>query len=254
MNVLIIEDEEVAYNNLRRMLTTYDPSIHIIAWFKSIRKAVEWFSANNAPDIVFLDIKLTDGLSFEIFTHIEINAPIIFTTAYHEYAIKAFEVNSVDYLLKPFSQNNLEKSIEKVKKYHLHDHAGLLKKIKDTVDSISLNKSVYKNRFLVKIGDKLLSISTDEIAYFYRDELVMLVSKQDKKYAVNYSLDELENMLEPEVFFRINRQFLVNIKSVKMVQSYFSGKLKVELIPPIKMDIIISQEKASSFKNWMDGN
>ena len=254
MNVLIIEDEEGSYKNLCKMLKNYDPSIQVVAWFKSIRSAVSWFESNQNPDLIFLDIKLTDGLSFEIFNRVKIEVPVIFTTAYHEYAIKAFELNSVDYLLKPFSARSLEKSLNKLKRFHLKDNQLLVEKIKAVVDNMSLKQNNFKNRFLVKIGEKLQSIPAEKIAYFYRDELVMLVTKQNKKYAVNYSLDELEQLLLPEKFFRINRQLIANIESVHVVHNYFGGKLKVEILPSLDFDIVISQEKASSFKEWMDGN
>lgn len=253
MDVLIIEDEEGAYKNLCKMLKNYDPSIKVIGWFKSIKSAVSWFASNQNPDLIFLDIKLADGLSFEIFNKVKIEVPVIFTTAYHEFALKAFELNSVDYLLKPFSVKSLEKSINKLKRFHLKDNQLLVEKIKAVVESMSLKDNSFKNRFLVNIGEKLLSIAVDDIAYFFRDELVMLVTKQDKKYAVNYSLDELEQIISPKLFFRINRQFLVNIQSVNVVHNYFGGKLKVEITPKYEGDVVISQEKASPFKNWMDG-
>lgn len=253
MDVLIIEDEEGAYKNLCKMLKNYDPSIKVIGWFKSIKSTVSWFASNQNPDLIFLDIKLADGLSFEIFNKVKIEVPVIFTTAYHEFALKAFELNSVDYLLKPFSAKSLEKSINKLKRFHLKDNQLLVEKIKAVVESMSLKDNSFKNRFLVKIGEKLLSIAVDDIAYFFRDELVMLVTKQDKKYAVNYSLDELEQIISPKLFFRINRQFLVNIQSVNVVHNYFGGKLKVEITPKYEGDVVISQEKASPFKNWMDG-
>ena len=254
MNVLIIEDEDIAYKNLCKMLKNYDPSIKVETWFKSIRSAVSWFESNQSPDLIFLDIKLADGLSFEIFNQVKIEVPIIFTTAYHEYALKAFELNSVDYLLKPFSAESLGKSIDKLKRFHRRDNQLLIEKIKAVVDTMSLQQNNFKNRFLVKIGEKLQSIPVEEIAYFYRDELVMLVTKHNKKFAVNYALDDLEQILSPDIFFRINRQFLVNIESVQLVHNYFGGKLKVEVLPSLGFDIVISQEKASPFKNWLDGS
>ncbi len=254
MNVLIIEDEIIAYKSLKKMLLKYDASIHITNWFKSVNKAVAWLAENEAPDVIFLDIKLTDGLSFEIFDRIEITAPIIFTTAYHEYAIKAFEVNSVAYLLKPFSQESLEKSLEKLKKYRIENSSDLIKNIKEAIAKKDATKSNFKDRFLVKLGDKLFTIPVNEIAYFYRDDLVMLATKNNKKYVINYSLDELEHMLNSKTFFRINRQFVVNIESIVMVHNYFGGKLKVDLIPKPQSSVTISQEKASIFKDWMDGN
>ncbi len=255
MDILIIEDEEIAYRTLCNMLHKYDQSIIIKGWIKSIDEAIEWLSVHTMPDLIFLDIKLVDGLSFEIFEHIEINVPIIFTTAYHEYAIKAFEVNSIDYLLKPISQENLEKSLQKFKKFHLQKDSGILNKIKEVIGAINQTNEPYKTRFLVKKRDKLFSISTYEIAYFYRDELVYLVTKTDKKHIVNYSLEELEKIIDPQKYFRINRQFFVNISSIEAGHSYYKGKLKIELVPKpdANVDTTISEKKASSFKNWMDG-
>ena len=252
MRVVIIEDEEAAYRNLTKMLGSIDGNIHIAAWLRNIKKALEWFKVNDLPDLIFLDIKLTDGISFEIFEKHEINCPVIFTTAYADYAIKAFEINGIDYLLKPFSQERLEKSINKFRQHHSKNKMVNIGEVLELLNA-KQNDDIYKSRFMVKTGDKLKTVLTSEIAYFYRDDLVCIVTKENKKYPVDFSLDELEEILNPVDFFRVNRQYLVHVSSVIQAHKYFKGKLKLELSPGIEDELIISQEKASAFKSWLDG-
>lgn len=254
MKVLIIEDEKEAYENLKSMLSRYDPDIIVTGWLTSIEKAVDWFRNKPLPDLIFLDIYLSDSLSFEIFNQVEIRAPIIFTTAYHEYAIQAFETNSVDYLLKPFHQARLNKSIEKFKKYHYPFDHHLLQDLKHIIDNGVYDIKSFKNRFLVKSGSKLYSIDTKDIAYFYRDEFVFLVTFDKVKFLVEYSLNELEDLLFPKEFFRLNRQIIVNIHAVDTTFSHTKGKLRVKLDPPFYTEIIVSQQKSTQFKQWLDGS
>ncbi len=252
MRVLIIEDEEPAYKNLSGMLQHIDGNIQIAGWIRSIQKALDWFERNEEPDLIFLDIKLTDGISFEIFERLDISSPVIFTTAYSEYAVKAFEINGVDYLLKPFNRDRLKQSIDKFIRYHSGDRSYHLKEIIRLIKD-GKTEDLFKSRFLVKIGDKLKTVLTSEIVYFYRDELVWIVTRENKKYPVDYSLDDLEELLNPKYFFRINRQYIVHVHAVVQVLKYFKGKLKVILTPDVNGDLIISQERASKFKAWMDG-
>lgn len=252
MKVIIIEDEKEAYENLESMLHKYDPGIIILDWVSSVQKAVEWFNANPLPDLVFLDIYLSDGLSFKIFDHVNVKVPIIFTTAYHEYAIQAFETNSVDYLLKPFDQGRLNKSIEKFKEFHYPVNTLLMQNLKRIISSDEYGNESFKQRFLVKSGSKWYSINTNDIAYFYRDELVFLITFDKTRFIVEYSLDELEKLLFPNVFFRLNRQIIANIKAINTTYSYSKGKLKVQLLPSYSTDIFVSQEKSGQFKNWLD--
>ncbi len=251
MKVLIIEDEEVAYNSLTKMIYNIDNNIKIQEWLRSIKKAIDWFKTNEMPDLIFLDVNLTDGIAFEIFETLEITSPVIFTTAYSNYAIKAFEINGVDYLLKPFNQEQLKKSIDKYLKYHSGINPAKFNEIINLIRTEKVDH-IYKSRFLVKTGDKLKSILTSEIAYFYRDDLVSLVTNENKKFLLDYTLDELTEMLNPKIFFRINRQYLVHINSIAQVHKYFKGKLKIMLTPETDGELIISQEKASKFKDWMD--
>ena len=251
MRVLIIEDEEAAFKSLTRMINNIDNNIKIEGWLRSVKKAIDWFKTNEMPDLIFLDIKLTDGISFEIFEMIEITSPVIFTTAYSEYAIKAFEINGVDYLLKPFSQEQFKKSINKYLKFHSDINPAKLGEIINLFKTGETD-NLYKSRFLVKTRDKLKAILTSEIAYFYRDELVSLVTRDNKKFLLDYSLDELADILNPKDFFRINRQFLIHIDSIIQAHKYYKGKLKIILSPETDEELIISQEKASKFKDWMD--
>lgn len=252
MKVLIIEDEKAAFENLELMLKKYDSSIIILAWLTGVQDAVKWFNTNNLPDLVFLDINLSDGLSFDIFKQINLKTPVIFTTAYHEYAIRAFEANSVDYLLKPYEQKHLNQSINKFKEFHSNIDDNLLQNIKQLIEDGESETKKFKKRFLVKSGSKLYSINTNEIAYFFRDELVFLMTFDKTKFIVEYSLDELENILHPKEFFRMNRQVIANVKAIETANIYSKSKLFVKLKPNFHDDVIVSQEKSAQFKKWLD--
>jgi DNA-binding LytR/AlgR family response regulator len=248
MKVLIIEDEEVAVRNLKRLLLEAQPDIEVVDIVPSISEAVEWFLNPKPIDLIFLDIQLSDGNSFEIFRQIQIETPVIFTTAFDEYALKAFELNSVDYLLKPIHQNKLEKALEKYKNHHQTDKNQL-----NYAELIThyANSSAFKTRFLVKSGLHLISIEKGQIAYFMKDGILLLVTHDNHRYAINFSLDELEKCLNPDDFFRINRKLIIHRNSIRKVTSYFKGKLKIELVPTYESEIIVSQERASLLKKWL---
>ncbi len=252
MKVLIIEDEKAAFENLKSMLKVYDSGIEIAGWVTSIKDAIIWFGKNNMPDLLFLDIYLSDGLSFELFKQIDLKIPVIFTTAYHQYAIQAFEANSVDYLLKPFKQERLNQSLDKFKAFHATIDTNLLHKLKQVIGNNTVETTNYKERFLVKSRNKLFAIDTSEIAYFYRDELVFLTTFDKNKFIVEYSLDELERILQPRQFFRANRKLIVNIKAIRSTDVYSKSKLLIKLNPEFYEDIIVSQQKSSQFKRWLD--
>lgn len=247
MRVIIIEDEEVAARTVRRMINEYDSEIDILCTLKSISSVVKWFSNNAAPDLIFMDIQLSDGKCFEIFSQIEISTPVIFTTAFDEYAIKAFEINSIHYLLKPISQEKLTKAIDKYKKVDQLKPGNI-----DIYKFIEASMNKYKDRFLVKLGQQLIPIEISEISYFIKDELVYLVTSDNRKYPINYSLDELERILNPSNFFRINRQFITRVSAIKKIHQHFKGRLKIELYPATDTEIIISQEKVAPFKDFMN--
>jgi DNA-binding LytR/AlgR family response regulator len=250
MEVLIIEDEKIAANNLEKMLHQIDRNINVQSKIDSIEESVKWLN-NNKTDLIFLDIHLADGLCFRIFEQIEIKTPIIFTTAYDQYAIKAFKVNSIDYLLKPVEIQQLEQSLEKFKELYQVQNAK-------TIDFNALinyynNQIKYQERFIVRYAQKIKSINTNEIAYFYaNNENVFLCTKGNNNYPVDYSLDKLENIINPKDFFRINRQFIVNISSIEKMYSLSKSRIKIELNPKPDTEIIVSYSRMSDFKKWLN--
>jgi DNA-binding LytR/AlgR family response regulator len=261
MKVLVIEDEDAATRLMFKILERARPGIQVIAHIDSVHDAVEWISANEAPDLVFMDIQLGDGLSFEIFDQVEINCPVIFTTAYDEYTLRAFKVNSIDYLLKPLSLEDLENALKKYDKLRAGSkgddalHPVTSSQIESILNLLSPAKSQtqYKSRFLIKVGDKFFSITKDQIAYFYTEDKGVFIQTKDKnRYPVDNSLDDLEKMLDPEIFFRINRQFIVHVEAVNRLHAYFNGKMKVFLKPDAPEEVIVSREKASALKLWLD--
>lgn len=255
MRVIIVEDETPALNRIKKMLLEVSPEAQILATADSIENAVLLFqNYANEVDLALMDIELADGQSFEIFNQTKITCPVIFTTAYDEFALKAFKVNSIDYLLKPIAKPELVQAIQKFKSVQKTsiDYATELKQLISQLKP-QTQTSTYKNRFLIKNGTKLQSISIDEIAYFYaHDKLVSLITHQQQNCIVDYTLDELATQLDPKSFFQINRQFIANFKSIKRIHTYFNGKLKVELNPAISDEVIVSRERASEFKNWLD--
>ena len=250
MKVLIIEDEKVAANNLEKMLHKIDEKIFVQDKIDSIESAVKWLH-NNKSDLIFLDIHLADGLCFKIFEQIKIKTPIIFTTAYDQYAIKAFKVNSIDYLLKPIEIQELEQSLEKFKELNQVQNAN-------TIDFDALinfyNKNIeYQERFIVRYAQKIKSIKTNDIAYFYINaENVFICTKDNNSYSIDYSLDKLENIINPKDFFRVNRQFIVNISSIENMYSLSKSRIKIELKPKPDNEIIVSYNRMSDFRKWLN--
>lgn len=250
MDVLIIEDEKIAAEKLERLLLEIDQSIHVIAKLESIKKSVNWLMKNQV-DLIFLDIQLSDGISFSIFNQIQTNTPIIFTTAYDQYAIKAFEFNSIAYLLKPIRVKDLEASLQKfktLKSTYTIDFDQLLKQIQG-------KEHDYKKRFIIQIGEKLSKIEVSEVAYFYVfEKAVYLKLFRGNAFPVDYSLEKLEELLNPNEFFRINRKFLINIKSISKMTAMSRSRVKIELTPPPdnNSDTIVSIERSSSFRKWLD--
>ena len=250
MNVLIIEDEESAYKNLKHILLEIDSSINIVACLQSVEQSIAWFNANSLPALAFLDIHLSDDLSFKIFESVQVTCPIIFTTAYDEFAIKAFELNSIDYLLKPISQKQVEASLEKFDA-RINNNSNPYQKLIEDLKNISKDKN-YKERFLVNKGDELVVIPSSEIAYFYKGNDTYIVLENGKHYPIKYTLDQLIDLLNPSKFFRINRQIIANINAISKITLWFNGKLKLQLMPKFEDDVIVSREKSTAFKSWMD--
>ncbi len=254
MKIIIIEDEPVSARRLKNLLLEIDRNISILDCIDSIDNSVNWIKTHETPDLAFMDIQLSDGLAFEIFTKTEVKFPIIFITAYDEYALKAFEVNSIDYVLKPFDKKILEKSLEK---YHnLKSQFSISDKIaalENTIKNLQNQQSLYKSRFLIKTGVHLITIFTTDIAYFQSDrKLTFLVTKLGKHYAMDESLDEIEHQVNPHEFFRINRQLITSARSITNIESYFNGKLKLELMPSTNNEVLVSREKAAAFKKWLN--
>ncbi len=253
MKILILEDEIPASKRLKSMLKKIDPDLKILAIIDSIEDAVNWFEENDEPDLIFADIQLSDGVCFEIFKQVNIQCAVIFTTAFNEYAIEAFKVNSIDYLLKPIDQKMLSSAIKKYKNIRTSYSApennmeALLKKLS------KVTSSDFKSRFLVKKGQTMKTVATGDTAFFLIDnQLVFLVDKENNKYIIEHSLDDIEQMLDPEFFFRINRQMIVSLDSVKTIHPYFNSRLKLMLEPVIKSEILVSRMKVSDFKKWLD--
>jgi DNA-binding LytR/AlgR family response regulator len=249
MKTIIIEDENLTAKRLESLLNKYDPSIQVMKVLPSVHEAVEWFNANAEPDLVFMDIHLEDDLAFKIFEQVQLKAPVIFTTAYDEYMIKAFKVNSIDYLLKPVSYDELVQAIEKFKtlknQFAKPDMETLLQ-------FIGKKDPEYKSRFMITVGTRIRSIETSEIAYFYSEEkLTFMVTKEGQQLPIDFSLDKLTSLLNPKDFFRISRQFLVSFDSIQTVHAHIKGKLKLELTPKCKFEVFVSGDRMTDFKEWL---
>jgi two-component system, LytTR family, response regulator LytT len=252
MKVLIIEDEELAVKKLQKTLLAVDPQAEIAGITGSIQESVNWFRENPAPDIVLMDIELADGQSFEIFNQAEVLCPVIFTTSYDEYTLKAFKVNSVDYLLKPVQKEELEAALSKFKRLKEGGKGNV--SIDHLVRELQqkLQPKDYRKRFLVKLGQKLVSVDVDEICYFYSDGRINFFKTRDnKKFVVDYTMDELEEMLDPALYFRISRSFFVSVNCIEKMDDYFGHRLILNLKPVSEKEAIVSREKVSDFKKWM---
>jgi DNA-binding LytR/AlgR family response regulator len=249
MNIVIIEDEQLAAEKLARYLLKYNAKINIQTILTSVSDAVHWFKNNSNYDVVFMDIQLTDGLSFEIFNQTKINKPVIFATAFDEYAVDAFQVNSVDYVLKPITFTDISRAMNKLK---------LMQSIFST-DSVSnivelVQKKKEKARFLVRLGNHIHSIQTAEIALFFAEgRTVYLVTKENKKFIIDFKLEDVQQVLKEASFFRVNRSFIININSIKDVLIYSNSRLKVTPNVKIDKEIIVSREKVNTFKTWLEG-
>ncbi len=255
MRIFIIEDEKAALRNLKAILEEVCPETEIVGEADSISESIEWLESNDMPELIFMDIHLADGSAFEIFDHIKITCPIIFTTAYDEYALKAFKVNSIDYLLKPINAEDLKKAFVKLDQLVLHKSDS--EKQNDIINEIvkKLNKEEnYKSHFLIPVkGDKFVPLTVNTILFFYiSDGMVKAVDEDGKQHPFTMSLDELADMLNPKLFFRANRQFLISRKAIKDISLWFNGRLVINLNIPfeLKDKIIISKARASEFKEW----
>lgn len=252
MKAIIIEDEELAARRLKTLIAECDPAIEVITILESITDSVEWFKTKPQPDLIFLDIHLEDGLSFAIFDEVKINVPIIFTTAFDEYAIKAFKLRSIDYLLKPILKDDLCRSIEKYKEWQ--GEKRQLVDIHDLMQLIAAKKQNFRERFSVAVGDKLRTVDVKDIAYIFSASSITFAATFDKhQYTIDQSIDKTMEELNPNDFFRINRQYLVYHKAIVNVHVYPKSRLKLELNPPVKEMLFVSIDKVPEFKKWLDG-
>lgn len=247
MKVLIVEDETVAYENLSRMILSFDPSIEIVANTEGVEQTVRWLRNNVHPDLIFMDIHLSDGSAFNIFELMEVDVPIIFTTAYDQYAIDAFRVNSIDYLLKPVKPQALADALTKFRKFSQRDVKNYLEQL------LTLRPSPrYKDRMLLRVKDKLIPLSVDEIAFGYSSNNSIQVYTTDGEiYSLDRSLDQVVASLDPAKFMRVNKQYIISRECVKEITIWFDNRLRVALNIPTPEDIYISKNKASEFKAWL---
>jgi len=249
MNCLIVEDEKVAAERLVGLIKKYDPSIDISEIVQSVKNAVLWLNTHQAPELIFMDIQLADGLSFEIYEQTIVKTPVIFTTAYDEYALKAFKVNSIDYLLKPIDQHELNNAIDKFKASNKHKEIPA-----QVFDNIlnSLTKN-YKNKFVLKVGEHIKVFTLEDVQCFYSmEKYTFLQNNSGRDYAINYTLDQLEDLLDPAQCFRINRKFIVSFSAISDIISYSTSRLKVKLNSNESDDLIVSREKVQDFKKWLE--
>ncbi len=252
MNILIVEDEDLAVKKLQKTLAAVDASAEVVGTMDSIQGTVQWLQNNPTPDLILMDIELADGQSFEIFNLAEVKSPVIFTTSYDEYALKAFKVNSVDYLLKPIQKEELQAALNKFKKLKagLHPEVNIESLVKELQQK--LQPKEYRKRFLVKHAQKLMSIEVADIAYFYSDgRLNFFKTADNKKFVVDYTMDELDDMLDPERYFRISRSFYVSIGAVEKIDDYFGNRLILALKPTVDKESLVSREKVTEFKKWL---
>jgi DNA-binding LytR/AlgR family response regulator len=251
MKILIIEDELPAARQLTRMLQQLDSQLTIIETIDSIDTAVRWFKTFPAPDLVMMDIQIADGLSFEIFRQVEVPSPVIFTTAYDQYALQAFKVNAVDYLLKPVEPEALKDAIERVR---ARAKASVGHGIDVEMLYSHFAQPTYKERFLVRSGQQMLSIRTADIAFFLSDEgLTQAYTHEGKRYFVDHSLEELERLLNPALYFRINRHLTIHQEAVKAIHPHLNGRLKLDTKPNAPEDVFVSRDRSGAFKTWLGG-
>ncbi len=248
MKVVILEDETLAGKKVESLLAEIDDSIEILTTIKSVEVAKEWFAENEAPDLVISDIRLLDGLSFELFESINYDNPVIFTTAYDQYAIKAFEVNSVDYLLKPIQLEKLKNALSKVK----NDSTQVVS-YEEILSLMQSQKKEFKSRFMIRAGQKILAVPVEKIAYFYSlNKLTYIVTEDGKKYPCDQTLEVVDQQVDPKVFFRANRKYIVKFESISEIHPYFKGRIKINLTPESEDEIVISSERTPEFKKWLD--
>ena len=249
MRILIIEDEKHNASRLQRLLLEIDPTFEIVGVLETVKDSIQWFKTNTSPTVALMDIRLSDGLSFDIFDKVQIDCPVIFTTSYDEYAVRAFKVNSIDYLLKPIDKEELQSALDKVnyiKKKVVSDMEQLIHLFQE-------RKTIYRKRFLIPKGNGYRTIVIEDIDYFFSElKISYLIIKANEKIVLQQTLDDLEDELDPDLFFRANRQYIINVNSIHMIQNGINGKLKIFLKKNQSNEVIVSKDKASLLKRWLD--
>jgi len=253
MKVIIVEDEHLTADRIRTLLHKIDPEITVLKVIDSVSKAVQWFTQHGSPDLVFMDIQLADGISFDIFDRVRIEAPVIFITAYQEYAIRAFKVNSVDYLLKPIAEGELKTALDKYKSLFQRE-VSLPEIGSDLLASIrQMISKPYKTRFMVKVGDRIKTVDVEHILFFYSQQKGTFIhTEENRNYAVDYTLDKLGELLDPAQFHRINRRYLCAHRAITELISLSGSKLKVRLKNSDDDQIYVSRDRLNAFKDWLD--
>jgi DNA-binding LytR/AlgR family response regulator len=252
MNVLIIEDEPQAAQRLENLLRSIDPKIEVLSILDSVRKSIAWLKSNPKPDLIFMDIQLADGLSFEIFDKVEVLTPVIFTTAFDEYALKAFKVNSIDYILKPFDKEELQKALNKYDQLKAvnTNPSGMMESIGYAMQMLTKK---YKQRFVLKVGEHLKSVEVSEILFFFSlEKTTFCQTKEGRKHILDFTLDQLEGLLDPQRFFRINRKYIIVVDSLLDMVSYTNSRLRLVLKTSDDKDVIVARERVQEFKEWLD--
>lgn len=253
MNILLIEDEKLAAEKLNNLLDQSERSTTVLATLDSVDSAIDWLNTNDCPDLIITDIHLIDGLCFNIFDKVQVKCPIVFATAYEKYAIQAFEVNSIDYLLKPIEQERLDQALEKFEQINSERQEDRTELYQEFKRLLAVKERNYKSRFLCKLGNKIKSVPAERIAYFYsKDKMTFLVDDQKQRFPVNNTLDEIDQLVDPINFFRINRKYITNYSAISEISPYFKGRLKLKLNPSVDDDIVVSTEKSPIFKAWLD--
>ncbi|AII53182.1 LytR/AlgR family response regulator transcription factor [Hymenobacter sp. APR13] len=255
MTVLLLEDEYPAAERLQRQLLQAAPEAQVLAVLDSVAATLQWLDHNPAPDLILSDIQLADGLSLEVFEQAVVRSPVIFTTAYDAYAIRAFRANSVDYLLKPVKLLELQAALAKLREWRTTTApTPPAQRLEHLLDSLPRAERPYKTRFLVRHGEQLLPLPAAQVAWFQsRHETTTLVAQDGRRFVVDYTLEQLESLLDPRQFFRLNRQFLAQLPAVQRLHPHFNGKLLLELHPAPSEEVLVSREKAGALKQWLEG-
>jgi len=251
LRAVIIEDESIASRRLANLIAELAPEMKIVGQLTSVENGLSWFKNNPLPKLIFLDIQLNDGYGFDILDSLENHPPVIFTTAFNEYAIRGFKYNGLDYLLKPIDKKDLQIALNKFRKGNGQETQSIASEKLDQIKNLFSKE--YKHRFMVKVGNQFKSFNVEEIAFFKSHEgLIYLYTHKGQSYPIEYSIDQLESILNPVQFFRINRKFMVSVKAVEEIHSYFNSRLLLKLMPKEDEQVIVSRERTSNFKRWLD--